>query len=303
MTGTILVVVAGVIVLFLLYSERGLWPRPSTREIMKNQGLKNLLNFKAFHAYIYMRWTRQYIGTVLNRMLPRSTERARRKWAERYHAKILTHDHACAIITLDRNIPFRDLEQVIPYPAARDLVLSGPPDVAAYDCVCRLARANHCRPVQVCMIIGKPFTDFILEHHPGKSRRLLQQEALDLLKQEHERGHLHTAFFRDVMLNRFYAICNCCKCCCGSLEAMTRYNAPMFAPSGYVAAADTSLCDGCGACERACPFGAVRINGTAAVKWERCMGCGVCTRQCPNAALSLVRDEKKGTPFDVRMMA
>jgi hypothetical protein len=38
-------------------------------------------------------------------------------------------------------------------------------------------------------------------------------EALDLLRAEHERGHLHSAWFKDVMLNRFYAICNCCKCC------------------------------------------------------------------------------------------
>lgn len=33
------------------------------------------------------------------------------------------------------------------------------------------------------------------------------------------------------------------------------------------------------------------------------MGCGVCVRQCPNEAMSLVRDERKDIPLDVRLLA
>ena len=33
------------------------------------------------------------------------------------------------------------------------------------------------------------------------------------------------------------------------------------------------------------------------------MGCGVCLGRCPNEAMTLVRDERKGIPLDVRMLA
>jgi ferredoxin len=213
------------------------------------------------------------------------------------------HEQAQAIITAKKEIPLQDLEQIIPYPVARNLVLKGPPDVAAYECSCRHARAKPCQPTQVCMVIGQPFVDFILEHNPRSSRRLSQAEALELLRAEHQRGHLHCAWFKDVMMNRFYAICNCCKCCCGGVEAMTRYGIPMMASSGYVADVDRDLCNQCGACVDACPFGALSMNISEVVRsWERCMGCGVCLEQCPAAAMTLIRDEKKGIPLDVRVL-
>jgi ferredoxin len=34
--------------------------------------------------------------------------------------------------------------------------------------------------------------------------------------------------------------------------------------------------------------------------WDKCMGCGVCNSQCPKDAMTLVRDEGKGLPMDVR---
>jgi len=76
----------------------------------------------------------------------------------------------------------------------------------------------------------------------------------------------------------------------------------MVASSGYVARVDEALCTGCAACQNACPFGAIRSNGTAAVDWEACMGCGVCVGQCSGGVVSLVRDERKGVPLDVRAL-
>lgn len=293
--------VAGTTLLFWVYAERGRLLRPSTREVMQKQGFKNLLNVKTIDSYIYMRWMKQYVKILIN-LLPRSNERSRKIFYDKYHGKVITHEHARAVITLNKNIPLRDLEQVIPYPTARDLVLTGPPDVVVTECSCRHARTKRCGPTQVCMFIGKPFTDFVLEHHPKTSRRLAQAEALELLRLEHERGHMHSAWFRDIMLNRFFIICNCCKCCCGGIEAMVKYGAPSLAPSGYVAQVDASQCEACGKCGNACPFGAIRTDKTSVVQWEKCMGCGVCVSQCASKAMSLVRDGKKGVPFDVRLM-
>jgi heterodisulfide reductase subunit A-like polyferredoxin len=123
-----------------------------------------------------------------------------------------------------------------------------------------------------------------------------------LLRAEHERGHVHTAWFKDACLDRFYSICNCCKCCCGGIEAMVKYGSPVIASSGFVAQVDDSACQACGRCATACPFGALSVNGHAQVNWDKCMGCGVCEGQCSNAAISLVRDDRKGVPLDLRVL-
>jgi heterodisulfide reductase subunit A-like polyferredoxin len=114
---------------------------------------------------------------------------------------------------------------------------------------------------------------------------------------------VHTAYFKDAAGDQFYAICNCCKCCCAGLEAMTRHGVPMVASSGFVAQVDEGACIGCGDCEHACPFGAMHVPYRAEVTWDSCMGCGVCEGQCATGAVTLVRDERKGIPLDVGALA
>jgi len=104
------------------------------------------------------------------------------------------------------------------------------------------------------------------------------------------------------MLNRFYGLCNCCKCCCGATQGMMQFGVPWLTSSGYVAKVDASSCEACGTCEKSCHYNAITVGEVAAVVWDKCMGCGVCEVKCPNQAMSLVRDEKKGVPFDVRAM-
>jgi len=287
-----------------LFGERWHPLLPSTWKGLRASGWRNFLTFKTAHAYIYGRWTNQYINLLINHIIPRLDDRHIEHLADHYHGKVLTTDQAKAIITLNLSIPLRDLEQIIPYPTARNLVLEGPPDMALYECPCRHASPNPCQPTQVCMIIGQPFVDFILEHNPKSSRPLTQAEALEILKAEHERGHVHSAWFKDIALNRFFAICNCCKCCCAGIRAMTRYGIPALASSGYVCRMDRDFCSACGMCVSACPFGALSLDGARViVDWQLCMGCGVCGEQCPHQALSLVRDERKGVPLDVRILA
>jgi ferredoxin len=89
---------------------------------------------------------------------------------------------------------------------------------------------------------------------------------------------------------------------------MTKYGIPSMAPSGYVSQLNRNLCTGCGICVDSCPFKALSLDKltdklTIVIDWQKCMGCGVCVSKCPNQALSLVRDERKGIPLDVRMLA
>lgn len=220
-------------------------------------------------------------------------------FADNYHGKVVPLKAATQLVTIGEEICLTNLEQVIPYPHARDIVLQNPDHIAVLECPCRAARSNPCQPLDVCLIIGEPFTSFILEHHPRKSRRITPKEAVDILKAEDERGHVHHAFFKDAMFGRFYAICNCCSCCCGAMQAHQR-GIPMLASSGYVAQVDSELCIGCGICTDFCQFGALSvIDQTLVVDLNVCMGCGVCIDKCAQGALAIKRDPQKGEPLEI----
>lgn len=290
------------LVLMLLFAERGRLLRTSTQRIIREGGGLRKRTRDALHSYVYARFPREYIGFALKRTVPFLTPQQRQRAANAYHGKVMPTELAKWLVSVQQPIPMRDVERILPYPVARNLVLQGPPEIVALECPCRGTRENPCQPTQVCMIVGQPFVDFILEHHPTKSKRLSTKEAVDMLEAEHQRGHVHAAYFKDAMLNRFYAICNCCKCCCGGIESMVRHGVPMMTSSGFVAEVNASACKACGACQRTCAFDAIHVNGKASVDSNACMGCGVCEGQCPRHAISLVRDERKGIPLDVRAM-
>jgi len=292
-------VLAGLVLWFFLVGERGRF-LPSTWDFLRQSGF----GLRALHGYVYGRWSRQYVRTLFS-LTPSGPPSKGERWlADHYHGKVLTHDHARAIVQIDKSIPLQDLEQIVPFPVARNIILQAPADIVAFECVCRQNRPSHCQPTQVCMVIGRPITDFVLEHQPGAARRLTQAEALELLQQEHERGHVHSAWFKDAMLNRFYSICNCCKCCCGGIASMVNRGVRMMAGSGYVAEINPELCAACGDCVDACPFLALSRNGEGTQRdWDRCMGCGVCQVKCSTGAISLTRDQRKGIPLDVRALA
>ena len=307
MVGNISLIVLGVIVttiaILWLYGERWRPLRRSTWIWIREGGLRRFLSLSTLHGYLYIRWQNQYVNLFVNHIGPRSSDDSRRWWSSIYHSKVLTQEQAEAVITVEEDIPLQDLERIVPYPVARDFILTAPPEIVIWECGCRHARKEPCQPTQVCMVIGQPFVDFIVEHHPNTSRRLNQTEALELLRAEHKRGHVHAMWFKDAMMGRNYSICNCCKCCCGGIEGMNRNGIPIMASSGYVSSIDQDVCTHCGICVEACPVNALVLdNEVLTTIWEKCMGCGVCLGQCPVGAIRLVRDERKGIPLNVRLL-
>lgn len=292
-------------------------PGPSTRAfIQEARHLRGYSLFDWLHGYVYARWPYLYIGIAtgehplakrakpiiawFDRLLTRKAPPdGPITFADTYHGKVVTLEAARQLVSVNRDVNLGDLEHVIPYALARDIVLKNPDHIVALECPCRAARANPCLPLDVCLIVGEPFASFVTEHHPRRSRRITADEAAEILAAEHARGHVHHAFFKDAMLGRFYAICNCCDCCCGALQAHHN-GVPMLTASGYVCRADADLCAGCGACVEACQFHALALDGgRSVVDFDRCMGCGVCVDVCPHAALSLVRDQRKGIPLEL----
>ncbi len=267
------------------------------------------------HGYVYARWPYLYIGIGtgehplarllgplvrgLGHLLPARTGGT---IADTYHGKVVPLEAATQLVTIGKEIRLTDLERVVPYARARDIVLENPDHIAVIECPCRASRADPCEPLDVCLVIGEPFVSLILEYHPRRARRISPEEAVEILRAEAARGHVHHAFFKDAMLDRFYAICNCCSCCCGAMQAHQR-GTPMLASSGYVSQVDPDRCVGCGLCAEVCPFGAVVVeDGVAVVDEGVCMGCGVCVLRCPQEALALARDPARGEPLEVHRL-
>jgi ferredoxin len=310
--------------------------RPSTRAFLREARQIQHFGFvDRIHGYIYARWPYRYIRigtgeqrlgrwlssplTALLRWLShfpldrpqvtvgglrvrppkRGEGREGRLFADTYHGKVLPLAGAQKLIRINREVHLTDLDRVIPYSLARDLILKQPAHILLLECPCRSARPNPCRPLDVCLIIGEPFAGFAAEHYGERARWITGDEALGVLEAAEKRGNLHQAFFKEAMLNRFYAICNCCTCCCGALQAH-RNGVPMLAPSGYVGRVNRELCTSCGTCESVCAFGAVSLSGShATVDPARCMGCGICTSHCPAGAVRLERDPQRGHPLEI----
>ena len=225
--------------------------------------------------------------------------RGKIRFAHGYHGKALPLEQARKLVKVDRSIHLGDLEQVIPYNRAREIILKNPDHIAVLECPCRATAKDPCLPMDVCLIIGEPFAGFILEHHPHRARRISQAQARDILEAEHKRGHVHHAFFKEAMLDRFYAICNCCSCCCGAMKAH-RNGVPMLASSGYVARVNYENCVGCGECSRHCQFQAITMAEKGPViDTGRCLGCGVCRDRCRHECLTLDLDPGKCPPLEI----
>jgi len=285
--------------------------------------------FDRLHGYVYGRWLYLYIGlgtgqhplakkykallSAVGRLsghshnghLPSQAIDSRSEkptFAEGYHGKVMPLESITRLVMVQEEIRLPDLEQVIPYQRARALILQSPDHIVALQCPCRTARQDPCLPLDVCLVVGEPFSSFVIEHHPQRARWITQTEAVEILCQEDARGHVHHAFFKDAMFGRFYAICNCCSCCCGAMQSH-RNGTPMLAASGYVCRVDESLCIGCGECAEFCQFGALSLSDfITTVDLEACMGCGVCVDKCAQGALALQREASKGIPLEISQL-
>jgi len=304
--------------------EHRRWPtliRPSARAFFREARRMPGFSFlDRLHGYVYIRWPYLYISIgsgehplarilgppvrLVGRLFPAPPRHDRETgtFADGYHGKVVPLEAAAQLVTVREDVTLTELEQTIPFTLARDIVLRNPDHIVALECPCRATRDNPCQPLDVCLVIGEPFASFVSEHHPRRSRWISQEEAVQILGEEHERGHVHHAFFKDAMLGRFYAICNCCSCCCGAMQAHER-GTPMLISSGYVAQVDANLCAACGQCVEACQFKALAVtNGTSAVESAACMGCGVCVSKCPEGALSLQRAPDRGQPLEIQQL-
>ena len=164
-------------------------------------------------------------------------------------------------------------------------------DMAIGNCYCRTIKGllgEACEaPVNVCMVFG-PFARYTIDR--GFARRADRSRMQEALQQSEEAGLVHVS---DNVQDKINYICNCCGCCCGFLQAISRYRIPnSVAASRFLAVVDTEACTGCEACIDRCQTKAIRAEkDVVAIEQKWCIGCGLCVSACPTDAISLKERE------------
>ncbi|MFC1968633.1 ferredoxin-like protein [Chloroflexota bacterium] len=91
--------------------------------------------------------------------------------------------------------------------------------LALGSCTCRTVFNNCDNPINTEIMVGLSRNIFV-EERPYEYREITKQEARDILKQCHQSGLVHTII---KCRQDFYAICNCCACCCVPLRLKSQY--------------------------------------------------------------------------------
>lgn len=167
--------------------------------------------------------------------------------------------------------------------------------IAVSNCFCR-HKAEHLgrrcsAPMETCLSLDD-FGEFVIRRNFG--RAISKAEAMKILIECRKHFLVHLV---DNVKNKPAWICNCCKCCCGSLNAINKFNFPAVNPSNFIPTQLGKNCKGCSFCVKVCPVNALSLNkengfNKISINMDRCIGCGVCVTACPQKDLTLERREK-----------
>ena len=91
--------------------------------------------------------------------------------------------------------------------------------VALGPCTCRSVFRNCDNPINNEILLG-PSRHIFTEHMPHDSHEITKEEARDILRDCHQRGLIHTII---KCKQDYYAICNCCSCCCVPLRLSKKH--------------------------------------------------------------------------------
>lgn len=185
------------------------------------------------------------------------------------------------------------LDSVMPYEDARKIVDKFD-TFAVSHCYCRhhknlLGKTCEVTDEKVnCLTFGRS-ARFMIDYGFGKE--ITAEETKRILAECEEAGLVHKFFHEKNNLERDeFAICNCCKCCCGTFELYYRGAAPMQTYTSHRAVVDAELCNACGVCVDMCPMEAVElVDDVACIDDGKCIGCGVCAYHCASEAAALER--------------
>ncbi len=243
------------------------------------------------HGYFFVSYLDLYLKTLMDliRRLPKIPKFLKDFASHSYRGKVTTLEDAKKLMRINLEIPIDNLERILTLKEATSIVYRTGDKILVTECPCRKLVKNPCKPSEVCMAMGEPFTSlFARQIGPGNYRWISPEEAIDILEMTEKLGWIHLTFNRDVAGDNFYAICNCCKCCCSTHVMREKAGVSVIHHSGYLAEVNGS-CIGCGTCESICQFGAICLGeeGTAVIDLSKCQGCGICASNCQESAIVL----------------
>ncbi len=104
-------------------------------------------------------------------------------------------------------------------PAEAEEIVDSAAGVALGPCTCRTVFKNCDNPISAEVLLG-PTRHIFVEHMPHDSREISKDEAKDILRDCHKKGLIQTII---KCRGDYYAICNCCMCCCVPLRLSKQY--------------------------------------------------------------------------------
>lgn len=201
-----------------------------------------------------------------------------------------------ASMPLYRSVPFKkDLvvdSKIMPYDNIEE-VLDKRTRFAVAPCVCRLTSPKKCgHPLETCIMTDDMAT-FYIEN--GWGREITREEALEILQGGAKDGRI----IQIANAKNAENICSCCKCGCGLIDTGGRFNRDRPVSklwSNYRSViVNPDACVGCGACEKACTWGVMKVvDGKACLPDDMfgCLGCGLCASNCPAGVIKIMpKDE------------
>ena len=199
------------------------------------------------------------------------------------------------ILVNEKAVQQTDEVYVLDYEKATSIIEKAE-SIGVSRCYCR-HKAEHLgencdAPQEVCLSINN--LSHSLSKH-GYAKLITKEKALEILELSYENNLIQ---FAENVKDDVGFICNCCSCCCMALKGARKMGIPQTISSSNFIATLSDNCVSCKKCVAVCPVGCFKtekIDGNNKVVFDStlCLGCGVCERVCKLDAIHMVKRDKR----------
>ncbi|SHH75893.1 4Fe-4S binding protein [Clostridium grantii] len=199
------------------------------------------------------------------------------------------------ILVNEKAVKQSDEVYVLDYERATKIIENAE-SIGVSRCYCR-HKAEHLgencdAPQEVCLSINN------LSHSLSKygyAKLITKENALEILELSYKHNLIQ---FAENVKDDVGFICNCCTCCCMALKGASKMGVPQTISSSNFIATMNDKCVSCKKCVEACPVGCFKtekIDDKEKVIFDStlCLGCGVCERVCKLNAIEMIQREKR----------